>query len=108
MSATARGLRMERRGRRRRRPARREGPPAPGSARMPIRELLLIALQGLCTRRLRAALSALGIAIGIGAMVAVVGASLVLALGCGLLTLLAPVQAPRHAGAQLRQQESPE
>jgi putative ABC transport system permease protein len=34
-----------------------------------------IALQGLRTRRLRAALSALGIAIGIGAMVAVVGVS---------------------------------
>jgi putative ABC transport system permease protein len=34
-----------------------------------------VALQGLRTRRLRAALSALGIAIGIGAMVAVVGVS---------------------------------
>jgi MFS transporter, DHA1 family, multidrug resistance protein len=40
------------------------------------------------------------------AMVAVVGASLALALGCGLLILLAPVQAPRPAGARLRQQES--
>ena len=45
------------------------------SARMPPRELLPVALAGLRTRRLRAALSALGIAIGIGAMVAVVGVS---------------------------------
>jgi putative ABC transport system permease protein len=42
---------------------------------MPPHELLLVALQGLRTRRLRASLSALGIAIGIGAMVAVVGVS---------------------------------
>lgn len=42
---------------------------------MPPHELLSVALQGLRTRRLRAALSALGIAIGIGAMVAVVGVS---------------------------------
>jgi putative ABC transport system permease protein len=45
------------------------------SARLPVPELLLTALQGLRSRRLRAALSALGIAIGIGAMVAVVGVS---------------------------------
>jgi putative ABC transport system permease protein len=44
-------------------------------ARLPPHELLGVALQGLRTRRLRAALSALGIAIGIGAMVAVVGVS---------------------------------
>ncbi len=44
-------------------------------ARLPPRELFGAALQGLRTRRLRAALSALGIAIGIGAMVAVVGVS---------------------------------
>jgi putative ABC transport system permease protein len=53
-------------------------PPAPtrsDTARLPPRELLGAALQGLRTRRLRAALSALGIAIGIGAMVAVVGVS---------------------------------
>jgi putative ABC transport system permease protein len=37
--------------------------------------LLAVAVHGLRTRRLRAALSALGIAIGIGAMVAVVGVS---------------------------------
>jgi putative ABC transport system permease protein len=46
-----------------------------GSSRLSPRELLGVALQGLRTRRLRAALSALGIAIGIGAMVAVVGVS---------------------------------
>jgi putative ABC transport system permease protein len=46
-----------------------------GAARMPPRELVGIALHGLRTRRLRASLSALGIAIGIGAMVAVVGVS---------------------------------
>jgi putative ABC transport system permease protein len=46
-----------------------------GGARLPARELLGTAVQGLRTRRLRAALSALGIAIGIGAMVAVVGVS---------------------------------
>jgi putative ABC transport system permease protein len=45
------------------------------AARLPLRELIGAALQGLRTRRLRAALSALGIAIGIGAMVAVVGVS---------------------------------
>jgi putative ABC transport system permease protein len=45
------------------------------SSRLAPRELLGVAFQGLRTRRLRAALSALGIAIGIGAMVAVVGVS---------------------------------
>ena len=44
-------------------------------ARLPLRELLGTAVAGLSTRRLRSALSALGIAIGIGAMVAVVGVS---------------------------------
>jgi putative ABC transport system permease protein len=44
-------------------------------ARLAPHELLGVALQGLRQRRLRAALSALGIAIGIGAMVAVVGVS---------------------------------
>jgi putative ABC transport system permease protein len=50
-------------------------PAAAMAARLPVRELLGTALQGLSTRRLRASLSALGIAIGIGAMVAVVGVS---------------------------------
>jgi putative ABC transport system permease protein len=45
------------------------------TARLPVRELFGTALAGLSTRRLRAVLSALGIAIGIGAMVAVVGVS---------------------------------
>jgi len=74
-------------------------PPRPGrigSARLPTRELFGTALQGLRTRRLRAALSALGIAIGIGAMVAVVGVSAsaqanllaeIDALGTNLLTV---------------------
>jgi putative ABC transport system permease protein len=50
-------------------------PPGPGAARLSPRELIGVAVQGLRTRRLRASLSALGIAIGIGAMVAVVGVS---------------------------------
>jgi putative ABC transport system permease protein len=59
-------------------PQRKPSPTAPteiGRARLPFRELIGVALQGLRTRKLRAALSALGIAIGIGAMVAVVGVS---------------------------------
>ena len=48
---------------------------AAGGASLSPRELAGTALLGLRTRRLRAALSALGIAIGIGAMVAVVGVS---------------------------------
>jgi putative ABC transport system permease protein len=67
-----------------------------GAARLPPRELFGAALTGLRTRRLRAALSALGIAIGIGAMVAVVGVSAssqanllaeIDALGTNLLTV---------------------
>ena len=66
------------------------------AARLPPRELLAVSIQGLRTRRLRAALSALGIAIGIGAMVAVVGVSsssqakllaTIDALGTNLLTV---------------------
>jgi putative ABC transport system permease protein len=65
-------------------------------ARLPLRELIGTALQGLRSRRLRASLSALGIAIGIGAMVAVVGVSAsaqanllaeIDALGTNLLTV---------------------
>jgi putative ABC transport system permease protein len=64
--------------------------------RLPTRELLGTALQAFRTRPLRAALSALGIAIGIGAMVAVVGVSAsseanllaeINALGTNLLTV---------------------
>jgi putative ABC transport system permease protein len=50
-------------------------PPRIERSRLAPHELLGVALAGLRTRRLRAALSALGIAIGIGAMVAVVGVS---------------------------------
>ena len=57
------------------RPGRRTRKPPIESARMAPHELFWVALQGLRQRRLRAALSALGIAIGIGAMVAVVGVS---------------------------------
>src|SRR5205807_4019205 len=65
-------------------------------ARLAPHELLGVALQGLGQRKLRAALSALGIAIGIGAMVAVVGVSassqanllaLIDSLGTNLLTV---------------------
>jgi putative ABC transport system permease protein len=65
-------------------------------ARLPAAELVGSALQGLRSRRLRAALSALGIAIGIGAMVAVVSVSAsaqanllaeIDALGTNLLTV---------------------
>src|SRR5258708_22963005 len=49
--------------------------PRPEVARLPARELAGAALQGIRGHRLRAALSALGIAIGIGAMVAVVSVS---------------------------------
>jgi putative ABC transport system permease protein len=63
---------------------------------MPPHELMSLAWHGLRTRRLRAALSALGIAIGIGSMVAVVGVSassqanllaLIDSLGTNLLTV---------------------
>jgi putative ABC transport system permease protein len=66
------------------------------ASRLPPYELFGVALQGLRTRRLRAMLSALGIAIGIGAMVAVVGVSssaqanllaTIDALGTNLLTV---------------------
>ncbi len=65
-------------------------------ARLPLSQLVSTALQAFRTRRLRAALSALGIAIGIGAMVAVVGVSAsaqanliaeIDALGTNLLTV---------------------
>jgi len=78
---------------------RRTGPGAaapPPASHLAPRELLGSALQGLRGHRLRAALSALGIAIGIGAMVAVVGVSAsaqasllaeIDALGTNLLTV---------------------
>jgi putative ABC transport system permease protein len=45
------------------------------ASRLSTPQLVRLAIQGIRTRRLRASLSALGIAIGIGAMVAVVGVS---------------------------------
>jgi putative ABC transport system permease protein len=66
------------------------------SARLPLSQLVGTALQAFRTRKLRAVLSALGIAIGIGAMVAVVGVSAsaqanllaeIDALGTNLLTV---------------------
>jgi putative ABC transport system permease protein len=65
-------------------------------SRLPWRELFAVSMQGIRSRKLRAALSALGIAIGIGAMVAVVGVSAsaqanliaeIDALGTNLLTV---------------------
>jgi putative ABC transport system permease protein len=47
--------------------------PATGTARLGLRDLAGLASIGLRTRKLRAALSALGIAIGVGAIVAVLG-----------------------------------
>jgi putative ABC transport system permease protein len=71
-------------------------PAAITRARLPLAQLVSTALQAFRTRKLRAALSALGIAIGIGAMVAVVGVSAsaqanllaeINALGTNLLTV---------------------
>jgi putative ABC transport system permease protein len=49
------------------------GPAAPAPARLRLRDLAGLASVGLRTRKLRAALSALGIAIGVAAIVAVLG-----------------------------------
>ena len=73
-----------------------ERPARIARARLPLSQLVSTALQAFRTRKLRAALSALGIAIGIGAMVAVVGVSAsaqanllaeIDALGTNLLTV---------------------
>jgi len=47
----------------------------PAPRRLGLRDLILVGASGLATRRLRAALSALGVAIGIAAIVAVLGVS---------------------------------
>jgi putative ABC transport system permease protein len=69
---------------------------APGPARLRIADLARLAAVGLATRKLRAALSALGIAIGVAAIVAVLGLSSssaaglnaeIAALGTNLLTV---------------------
>ena len=70
--------------------------PAPAAARLRLTDLARLAGVGLRTRRLRAALSALGIAIGVAAIVAVLGLSSssaaglnaeIAALGTNLLTV---------------------
>jgi putative ABC transport system permease protein len=50
-------------------------PRIPAPRRLGLRDLLMVGAGGLATRRLRAALSALGVAIGIAAIVAVLGIS---------------------------------
>ena len=76
--------------------ARSAGRPAPRSARLRAGDLARLATVGLRTRKLRAALSALGIAIGVAAIVAVLGLSSssaaglnaeIAALGTNLLTV---------------------
>jgi putative ABC transport system permease protein len=71
-------------------------PPSPALARLRPADLARLAAVGLRTRRLRAALSALGIAIGVAAIVAVLGLSAsssagllaeISALGTNLLTV---------------------
>ena len=68
----------------------------PAAARLRISDLARLAVVGLRTRKLRAALSALGIAIGVAAIVAVLGLSAssaaavnaeIAALGTNLLTV---------------------
>jgi putative ABC transport system permease protein len=70
--------------------------PAPTAARLRLTDLARLAVVGLRTRKLRAALSALGIAIGVAAIVAVLGLSAssaaalnaeIAALGTNLLTV---------------------
>jgi putative ABC transport system permease protein len=76
--------------------ARAPGRPAPTAARLRASDLARLAVVGLRTRKLRAALSALGIAIGVAAIVAVLGLSSssaaglnaeIAALGTNLLTV---------------------
>jgi putative ABC transport system permease protein len=72
------------------------GRPGPGPARLRGTDLARLAVVGIATRKLRAALSALGIAIGVAAIVAVLGLSAssaaglnaeIAALGTNLLTV---------------------
>ena len=50
-------------------------PRVPAPRRLGLRDLIMVGVGGLATRRLRAGLSALGVAIGIAAIVAVLGIS---------------------------------
>jgi hypothetical protein len=77
-------------------PATSFAPAGPAAARLRISDLARLAVVGLRTRKLRAALSALGIAIGVAAIVAVLGLSAscaaalnaeIAALGTNLLTV---------------------
>jgi putative ABC transport system permease protein len=86
MSATTRGTRAAHRA---------QAGPEPRAARLRVTDLARLALVGIRTRKLRAALSALGIAIGVAAIVAVLGLSSssaaglnaeIAALGTNLLT----------------------
>jgi len=81
----------------------------PAAARLRMADLALLASVGLRTRKLRAGLSALGIAIGVAAIVAVLGLSSssaaglnaeIAALGTNLLTVQ-PAQSPEGATAGL-------
>jgi putative ABC transport system permease protein len=83
--------------------------PAPLAARLRLADLARLAVVGLRTRKLRAGLSALGIAIGVAAIVAVLGLSAssaaglnaeIAALGTNLLTVQ-PAQSPSGATAGL-------
>ena len=78
------------------RPSRLPAPAAPSAARLRPTDLIAVAAVGLSTRRLRASLSALGIAIGVAAVVAVLGLAAsssamllaeIRALGTNLLTV---------------------
>jgi len=89
--------------------ARAPGHPAPAAARLRAGDLARLALVGVRTRKLRAALSALGIAIGVAAIVAVLGLSAssaaqlnaeIAALGTNLLTVQ-PGQSITGANANL-------
>jgi len=89
--------------------ARAPGHPAPAAARLRAGDLARLALVGVRTRKLRAALSALGIAIGVAAIVAVLGLSSssaaqlnaeIAALGTNLLTVQ-PGQSITGANANL-------
>jgi len=85
-------------------------PPRPAAARLRPSDLARLAAVGLRTRKLRAALSALGIAIGVAAIVAVLGLSSssaaglnaeIAALGTNLLTVSSSQDGQTGPGAEL-------